>query len=130
MLATVSLLLAVQLGDQDKLETLRRLDQFRHWRSLDDKRCCLVCGKLINGWQIRVMGGTRGNGSLRIICPTERCRAIPMDWVLPSAEVLAKTATTSVESRHVRASKFRRDIGKNSIASRLREFAARWNRSA
>ena len=28
MLAAVSLLAAVQLGDQDKLETLQRLDQF------------------------------------------------------------------------------------------------------
>src|SRR5882762_3231235 len=77
------------LSDPEKLDVVRRLDQFREWHSLDDKRFCLVCGKIINGWQIQITGGTRGNGSLRLSCPTQRCNSIPMDWVLPTAELMA-----------------------------------------
>jgi hypothetical protein len=77
------------LPDAARLEALRRLDQFREWRSLDDKRYCLVCGKIITGRQIQVAGGTRGNGQSRLSCPTERCNSIPMDWVLVTDEILA-----------------------------------------
>jgi len=79
----------ITLPDADKLDVLRRLDKFREWHSLDDKRFCLVCGKIIAGSQIRIAGGTRGNGPLRLGCPTERCNSIPMDWVLPTDELVA-----------------------------------------
>jgi len=32
---------------KEKLELLQRFDQFRQWGSLDEKRYCLVCGKII-----------------------------------------------------------------------------------
>jgi hypothetical protein len=80
----------VTMSEPDKLDVLRRLDQFRQWSSLDERRYCLVCGKIITGRQIQVAGGTRGNGPLRLSCPTERCNSIPMDWVLPTDEILAK----------------------------------------
>ena len=83
---------AINLSDVDKLEALRRLDQFRPWSSLDEKRFCLVCGKIITGEQIQVIGGMRGTGALRIICPTPNCHSIPMDWVLPTDEVPANLA--------------------------------------
>jgi hypothetical protein len=88
------------LSDADKLDVLRRLDQFREWRSLDDKRFCLVCGKIINGWQIQVAGGTRGNGPLQLSCPTERCNSIPMDWVLPTDDLLALAETATAEDHN------------------------------
>ena len=75
--------------DADKLNALQRLDQFREWQSLDDKRYCLVCGKIITGRQIRVTGDSSGDGSERLNCPTERCNSIPMDWALPTDEILA-----------------------------------------
>ncbi len=90
------------MADDEKLEVLRRLDQFRHWHSLDEKRYCLVCGKLIWGRQIQVDGGTRGNGPLRLSCPTERCNSIPMDWVLPTSEILAKVEKLAAEERKAR----------------------------
>ena len=89
----------VRLSDDEKLEVLRRLDQFRQWHSLDEKRYCLVCGELISGRQIQVAGGTRGNGPLRLSCPTERCNSIPMDWVLLTNEILAKVAKLAEEER-------------------------------
>ena len=89
----------VRLSDEEKLEVLRRLDQFRQWHSLDEKRYCLVCGELISGRQIQVAGGTRGNGPQRLSCPTERCNSIPMDWVLPTDEILAKVEKLAEEER-------------------------------
>ena len=95
----VTLSAATKLSEQWKLEALRRLDQFRQWHSLDEKRYCLVCGNLIAGGQIRVAGGTRGNGPLRISCPTEQCNSIPMDWVLPTDEILANVERMAAEER-------------------------------
>jgi hypothetical protein len=95
----VALSTATKLLDEEKLEVLRRLDQFRQWHSLEEKRYCLVCGKLISGRQIQVTGGTRGNGPLRLSCPTGRCNSIPMDWVLPTDEILAKVENMAAEER-------------------------------
>src|SRR4029077_10803381 len=93
----MSLSPATTLSDADKLAELRRHDQFREWYSLDDKRFCLVCGKIINGRQIQIAGGTQGNGPLRLSCPTERCNSIPMDWLLPTDELLALAETGTAE---------------------------------
>lgn len=89
------------LSDVDKLNALQRLDQFRQWRSLDDKRYCLVCGRIITGRQIQVAGGTRGNGPLRLSCPTVQCNSIPMDWVLPTDEILVVAETAASEEGKV-----------------------------
>jgi hypothetical protein len=120
----------VNLSDGDKLEALRRLDQFRPWGSLDEKRYCLVCDKIITGKQIQVTGGTRGNGPLRLSCPTERCHSIPMDWVLPTDEVLANLALRETQHSNVPAVRFERGAREDSIASRLRKLALRFKRSA
>ena len=97
--------MTTKLSDEQKLEVLRRLDQFRQWRSLDDKRYCLVCGNLISGRQIQVDSETRGNGPLQLSCPTENCNAIPMDWVLPTDEILAKAERLAEEKRPASAVK-------------------------
>jgi hypothetical protein len=98
----MALVSPIKLSDEEKLEILQRLDQFRQWHSLDEKRYCLVCGEIITGREIQVIGGTRGNGSLRIICPTHNCKAIPMDWVRPTDEVLIKIAMVEAERRRLR----------------------------
>ena len=85
----------IELAEKDKLQVLQRLDKFRTWRSLDEKRYCLACGKVISGEQIQVIGGTRGNEPLRVICPTNGCHSIPMDWVRPTDEVLGKDNAAS-----------------------------------
>jgi hypothetical protein len=121
------------------LEALRRLDLFRHWGSLEEKRYCLVCSKIITGRQIQVAGGTRGNGSLRLNCPTERCNSIPMDWVLPTDEIIAKVETMAAEERkapvpaptnHTNGGPERSTSGHNGIASRLRKLAFQFKRSS
>ena len=100
---TVALSTATRVSDDEKLEVLRRLDQFRQWHSLDEKRYCLVCGKLITGRQIQVDGGTRGNGPLRLNCPTQTCNSIAMDWVLPTDEILARVEKLAEEERKASA---------------------------
>jgi hypothetical protein len=95
----VALSTVTRLSAEEKLEVLRRLDQFRQWHSLDEKRYCLVCGTIITGRQIQVGGGNRGNGPLRLSCPTERCNSIPMDWVLPTDEILARVKEMAAEER-------------------------------
>jgi hypothetical protein len=130
----VGLTTAVKLSDDEQLEVLRRLDQFRQWHSLDEKRYCLVCGNIIIGRQIQVAGGTRGNGSLQLSCPTNGCNSIPMDWVLPTDEILAKVERMAAEERKASASKppaapngngktVRRDKGYEHFVSRLRRLA-------
>jgi hypothetical protein len=96
----MGLLPPIKLPDEEKLATLQRLDHFRKWSSLDEQRYCLSCGALISGREIHVVGGSRGMGPLRVICPTKNCRAIPMDWALPTDEVLANaTAARAAHSR-------------------------------
>jgi len=135
----VTLSEATRLSDGEKLEVLRRLDQFRHWHSLEDKRYCLVCGKLIAGRQIQVAGGTRGNGPLRLSCPMERCNSIPMDWVLPTDEILAKVERLAEEERKASALKpapvaigngktVRTDKAHDDLMSRLLKFAWHFKR--
>jgi hypothetical protein len=132
---------ATRLADDEQLEVLRRLDRFRHWHSLDEKRYCLVCGKLILGRQIQVDGGTRGNGPLRLSCPTERCNSIPMDWVLPTNEVLARVEKMPAEERKasaIKAAAVTISNGKtvpshkphNDFMSRLLKFALPFKRHA
>jgi hypothetical protein len=130
----VALSTATRSSDDEKLEALRRLDQFRQWRSLEEKRYCLVCGNLITGRQIQVAGGTRGNGALRLNCPTESCNSIPMDWVLPTDEILAKVEKLAEEDRKASAltpataangngKTVHADKSHQHFVSRLRKFA-------
>ena len=130
---------SLTLTDADKLEALGRLDQFRQWRSLDEKRYCLVCSKIITGRHIQVADGTRSNGSVRVSCPTERCNSIPMDWVLPTDEIIAKVEVLAAEERKAAVpAPMNRNNGRlerpekphNDIASRWRKFAFLFRRSA
>ena len=93
----MTLACSIRSSDEEKLNILRRVDQFRQWRSLDEKRYCLVCGEMITGRQIQVIGDTRGNARLRLICPTEHCDAMPIEWVCPTDEVLIKIAMIEAE---------------------------------
>jgi len=110
--------------DADKLHSLQRLDQFREWHSLDDRRYCLVCGKIITGRQIQVAGSAGGNGPLRLSCPTERCNSIPMDWALPTDEILAVAKTMSSEDCAIAPPKAAPNGVEHGLASQLRKLAA------
>jgi hypothetical protein len=80
----MSSLAPIQVSAADKLRLLRRLDTYRRWESLDDKRQCIQCGEIVSGRDVEVVGGTRALGPLRLQCPTENCPAIPLDWIIPN----------------------------------------------
>jgi hypothetical protein len=94
----VAAISSIKLSDEEKLGILQRLDRFRQWQSLDEKRYCLVCGEIITGREIQVIRPTRG-ASLRIICPTGTCDAMPIEWAQPTEGVLIRIAMIEAE-RH------------------------------
>ena len=127
---------SISLPDAEKLNVLRRLDQLRQWHSLDDKRYCLVCGKIITGHQIQVVVGTKSNRALRLSCPSDRCNSIPIDWMLPTDEILTRVETlaakeqegaTSTPINHGRMPNQRHETH-HGIAAQLRTFVSYFNR--
>ena len=123
----VALLDPIKFSEREKLEVLQRLDRYRKWRSLEEKRYCLVCGKIIAGHDIQVIGGTRGAGPLRVICSTRGCHSIPMDWVLPTDEVLAKMAMSENERYIERPGS--QDTRHKKFVARLGRFATQFRRA-
>jgi hypothetical protein len=72
----------LQISAEDKLLLLNRLDRWRAWKSLNDRRLCLGCGRMITGHEIET---TRNETDGSIVhCPTTGCQSIPLDWILPS----------------------------------------------
>jgi hypothetical protein len=123
----MALLDPIKFSEREKLEVLQRLDRYRKWSSLEEKRYCLVCGKIIAGHDIQVIGGTRGAGSLRMICSTRGCHSIPMDWVLPTDEVLAKMSMSENQRRVERSGS--QDTRHKKFAARLGRFAIQFRRA-
>jgi hypothetical protein len=121
------LLPPIEFTATDKLDILQRLDRYRKWRSLDDKRYCLACGQLIEGHDIQVVGGTRGTGPLRLICPTQQCHSIPMDWVIPTDAVLERMSILEAEKYPSRKTNVR---SREKFTARLRRFALHFRHAA
>jgi hypothetical protein len=73
----------LELSAKEKLNLLKQLDRWRRWDSLDDRRLCLGCGRIITGHEINV----RQSDELapeEACCPTDGCASIPLDWILPN----------------------------------------------
>jgi hypothetical protein len=74
-----------RVDPEEKLKLLQRLDGFRPWANIHQRRLCLGCGKIISGSEIKLDRGMDGLGLLRLRCPSEDCTAGPMEWVDPDA---------------------------------------------
>jgi hypothetical protein len=77
----------LRLDPADRLIVLRRLDRFRKWQSLDDRRFCRCCHKLISGRQIEVVeviDASAQDEPWRLACPTTDCPSSVEDWVYPN----------------------------------------------
>ena len=123
----MQLLAPIELSGTEKLEILQRLDRFRKWHSLDAKRYCLACGQVIEGRNVLVVGGTRGTGPLRLICPTRNCHSIPMDWVIPTDEVLTRMSMLPEEETLPRKTTAR---SREKFSTRFRKFAMQFRPAA
>ena len=64
---------------EQRFMILQQKDLRRRWRSLDDKRICVLCHRLITGRDIRIT--ENGDGEHDVHCPTESCAATPADWL-------------------------------------------------
>lgn len=73
----------LQLSAEDKLNLLRQVDRWRPWYSLEDRRLCLGCGRLISGNEIEAIQAFDGS-HVEVHCPTQGCQSIPLDWILPN----------------------------------------------
>ena len=71
----------LHLSPEDKLDALRKLDEFLFWHSLDDVRFCTECQRSITGWQVQVIESNGTRGRLHLQCPTEGCTSLPSQWV-------------------------------------------------
>ena len=124
----MSILTPIELNAAEKLELLQRLDRYRKWHGLDERRYCLACGRIIEGHDILVVGGTRGTGPLRLICPTKGCHSIAMDWVIPTEQVLQRMAI--LEDQGSGVSKIGNVRSREKFSARLRRFATHFRRAA
>ncbi|HEY1581895.1 MAG TPA: hypothetical protein VGF73_02215 [Chthoniobacterales bacterium] len=61
-----------------KLSVLQEADTFRKWYSLDDRRACVLCDRVISGRMIDIW--QERDGTYRLHCPTPDCPAQPRDW--------------------------------------------------
>ncbi len=74
----------------EKLTVLQEADSLRKWHSLDDRRVCVLCNRLISGRMIDIWRDRRGG--FRLHCPSPGCDATPRDWFYhgPTANALAE----------------------------------------
>jgi hypothetical protein len=121
------LLAPIELSGTEKLEILQRLDRYRKWHSLNDKRYCLACGQIIEGCDVLVVGGTRGTGALRLVCPTRGCHSIPMDWIIPTDKVLARMSLLEEKETVPRVGTVR---PREKFSARLKKFATQFRPAA
>ena len=86
------------LTAEDKLDSLRYLDEFRYWHSLDDQRRCRRCFEIITGHQILIFEFKGRRGGMRLHCPTPGCLSSPSEWVYADP-VLAATLKSDFRPR-------------------------------
>ena len=67
-----------------KLVVLQEADSFRKWHSLDDRRVCVLCNRLITGRMIDIWQDH--HGLYKLHCPTPGCPAVPRDWIYHGAD--------------------------------------------
>jgi regulator of protease activity HflC (stomatin/prohibitin superfamily) len=86
----VSVSIPLQLAPEDKLDVLRCLDEFHYWNSLDDRRSCKRCGRIITGRQIVILEAQGTRRKLRLQCPTAGCVSTPGEWAYANPLQAAK----------------------------------------
>jgi len=121
----------IEVQAEDKLRWLRRLDGDREWESLDDHRICRRCGRIFSGRQVQLVGGTRGHGPVRFVCPTPNCVSTPADWLYPhGGGAASKQSALRLQQPHVVRVKYarhvpRRDQKQANWAAKLRHALQR-----
>ena len=61
------------------MRVLRLTDHERRWYTVDDKRHCLICERIISGREVRISGGP---AKYLLGCPTLDCPGTFSHWFL------------------------------------------------
>jgi hypothetical protein len=85
-----------ELSEAQRLEILRQADTERKWYSLDDKRLCVICDRILTGREIDIRRDQRGR--YLPACPTEGCPSYVGHWFY--AEVPQAVETRCINGRH------------------------------
>ncbi len=72
-----------------KLAAVQATDTYRKWYSLDDKRVCILCGRVLTGRMIDVWES--GRGVFHLHCPTAGCASTPRDWFYHGSPRVTRT---------------------------------------
>ena len=72
----------------DRLDILRLHDHFHEWRSLDDQRVCVVCGRTFSGHEVEI---SQDGNEFKLNCPTRDCSSKIHQWVYPERHHLSAT---------------------------------------
>ncbi len=78
------------LAPEDRLDALRKGDPIHEWRSLDDRRSCIMCDRTFTGRQVEVSVSPAGRVKLR--CPGDGCTSTPRQWVHPGNPLVSAKA--------------------------------------
>src|SRR4051794_26492222 len=81
------------LSSRERLNILQTVDNLRRWYSLDDKRLCAICDRVIDGHQVEIRG-ERDHYTLH--CPTNDCPSNFSHWFLYHAPAVAGTGATAL----------------------------------
>jgi len=81
----------LHLAPAKKLKTLKEIDIFHPWNSLDEHRRCGRCGQVFTGREIRVCRGWQDGKRYRLECPTEGCPSVPIEWMVVTAQAESET---------------------------------------
>lgn len=113
----------LNLSPTERLDALRKLDIFHRWESVGDKRLCRRCGKIITGWEIRILGARKGGEAAHLECPSEGCLAVPLDWIMidPSQE---KAPSSRFQIRRRRAPSENQGMSFSTKARHVRRCSA------
>ncbi|MBA3881741.1 MAG: hypothetical protein H0X73_03280 [Chthoniobacterales bacterium] len=76
------------LTSEDKLDALRKGDPAIAWKSLDDRRVCILCERTFSGRQVDA--SVTPAGRVRLRCPSEGCVGTPHVWVRPGNPLVSK----------------------------------------
>jgi hypothetical protein len=66
------------LTAEERLTILKAGDKLRAWSSLDDERLCVLCERILSGWQIGILRDKCDRYLLK--CPTSGCGSIAAHW--------------------------------------------------
>jgi hypothetical protein len=72
----------------DRLDILRAHDHFHEWRSLDDRRVCVVCDRTFSGHEVEI---SQDGEEFKLNCPTRDCPSRIHQWVYPERDHLSDT---------------------------------------